>query len=118
MIEDTIDITIEITDICRRYNLLPDVDSQTLGERRESIENFEDSVIDDLNKVLIPSSTNITSGNTLEKFLSADRSRNRRPVFRDVVAGNRLRLLVSVVVFPGATIHALFGNSFAVASTR
>ena len=69
LIEDTIEITIEITDICRRYNLLPDVDSQTLGERRESIENFEDSVIDDLNKVLIPSSTNITSGNTLEKFL-------------------------------------------------
>ena len=69
LIEDTIDITIEIADICRRYNLLPDVDNQTLGERRESIENFEDSVIDDLNKVLIPSSTNITSGNTLEKFL-------------------------------------------------
>ena len=69
LIEDAIDITIEITDICRRYNLLPDVDNQTLGERRESIENFEDSVIDDLNKVLIPSSTNITSGNTLEKFL-------------------------------------------------
>ena len=69
LIEDTIDIAIEITDICRRYNLLPDVDNQTLGERRESIENFEDSVIDDLNKVLIPSSTNITSGNTLEKFL-------------------------------------------------
>ena len=69
LIEDTIDITIEITDIGRRYNLLPDVDNQTLGERRESIENFEDSVIDDLNKVLIPSSTNITSGNTLEKFL-------------------------------------------------
>ena len=69
LIEDTIDITIEITDICRRYNLLPDVDNQTLGERRESLENFEDSVIDDLNKVLIPSSTNITSGNTLEKFL-------------------------------------------------
>ena len=69
LIEDTIDITIEITDICRRYSLLPDVDNQTLGERRESIENFEDSVIDDLNKVLIPSSTNITSGNTLEKFL-------------------------------------------------
>jgi len=69
LIEDTVDITIEITDICRRYNLLPDVDNQTLGERRESIENFEDSVIDDLNKVLIPSSTNITSGNTLEKFL-------------------------------------------------
>ena len=69
LIEETIDITIEITDICRRYNLLPDVDNQTLGERRESIENFEDSVIDDLNKVLIPSSTNITSGNTLEKFL-------------------------------------------------
>ena len=69
LIEDTIDITIEITDICRRYNLLPDVDNQTLGERRDSIENFEDSVIDDLNKVLIPSSTNITSGNTLQKFL-------------------------------------------------
>ena len=69
LIEDTVDITIEITDICRRYNLLPDVDNQTLGERRESIESFEDSVIDDLNKVLIPSSTNITSGNTLEKFL-------------------------------------------------
>ena len=69
LIEDAVDITIEITDICRRYNLLPDVDNQTLGERRESIENFEDSVIDDLNKVLIPSSTNITSGNTLEKFL-------------------------------------------------
>ena len=69
LIEDTVDITIEITDICRRYNLLPDVDNQTLGERRESIENFENSVIDDLNKVLIPSSTNITSGNTLEKFL-------------------------------------------------
>ena len=69
LIEDTIEITIQIADICRRYNLLPDVDSQTLGERRESIEKFEDSVIDDLNKVLIPSSTNITTGNTLEKFL-------------------------------------------------
>ena len=69
LIEDTIDITIEITDICRRYNLLTDVDNQTLEDRRASIENFEDSVIDDLNKVLIPSSTNITSGNTLEKFL-------------------------------------------------
>ena len=69
LVEDTIEITIQIADICRRYNLLPDVDSQTLGERRESIEKFEDSVIDDLNKVLIPSSTNITTGNTLEKFL-------------------------------------------------
>ena len=69
LVEDTIEITIQIADICRRYNLLPDVDSQTLGERRESTEKFEDSVIDDLNKVLIPSSTNITTGNTLEKFL-------------------------------------------------
>ena len=69
LVEDTIEITIQIADICRRYNLLPDVDNQTLGERRESIEKFEDSVIDDLNKVLIPSSTNITTGNTLEKFL-------------------------------------------------
>ena len=68
-IHDVIESTIEIIDICKRYNLLPDLDNYSLGEKREIQELIEDTIINDLNKTLIPSSVNITTGNTLEKFI-------------------------------------------------
>ncbi len=68
-INDVIESTIEIIDICKRYNLLPDLDKYSLGEKREIVESMEDTIINDLNKTLIPSSVNITTGNALEKFI-------------------------------------------------
>ena len=69
MINDVIETTIEIIDICKRHNLLPDLDKYSLGEKREIVESMEDTIISDLNKTLIPSSMNITTGNALEKFI-------------------------------------------------
>ena len=68
-LEDVIELTIQIIDICRINNLLPDLKKYSLGEQREILETMDDTIIDELNKVLIPSSTNITTGNTLQKFL-------------------------------------------------
>ena len=68
-LEDLIELTIQIIDICRINNLLPDLKKYSLGEQREILETMDDTIIDELNKVLIPSSTNITTGNTLQKFL-------------------------------------------------
>ena len=55
-INDVRESTIEIIDICKRYNLLPDLDKYSLGEKREIVESMEDTIISDLNKTLIPSS--------------------------------------------------------------
>ena len=68
-LEDVIELTIQIIDICRINNLLPDLEKYSLGEQREILETMDDTIVDELNKVLIPSSTNITTGNTLQKFL-------------------------------------------------
>ena len=68
-LEEVIEITIQIIDICRVNNLLPDLKEYSLGEQREILESMDDNIVDELNKVLIPSSTNVTTGNTLEKFL-------------------------------------------------
>ena len=68
-LEDLIELTIQIIDICRINNLLPDLKKYSLGEQREILETMDDTIVDELNKVLIPSSTNITTGNTLQKFL-------------------------------------------------
>ena len=68
-LEDVIELTIQIIDICRINNLLPDLKKYSLGEQREILETMDDTIVDELNKVLIPSSTNITTGNTLQKFL-------------------------------------------------
>ena len=68
-INDVIESTIEVIDICKRHNLLPDLDKYSLGEKREIVESMEDTIINDLNKTLIPSSVNITTGNALEKFI-------------------------------------------------
>ncbi len=68
-LEDIIELTIQITNICRINNLLPDLKEYSLGEQREILETMDDTIIDELNKVLIPSSTNVTTGNTLQKFL-------------------------------------------------
>ena len=64
-----VEASIEIIDICKRCNLLPDLEKYSLGEKREIVESMEDSIGNDLNKVLIPSSVNITTGNSLEKFV-------------------------------------------------
>ncbi len=68
-INENIEASIEIIDICKRCNLLPDLEKYSLGEKREIVESMEDSIANDLNKVLIPSSVNITTGNSLEKFV-------------------------------------------------
>ena len=58
-----------MVDICRRYNILPDLDKYNLGEQKEISQSLDESVINDLSKVLIPSSNNLTTGNTLQKFI-------------------------------------------------
>ena len=68
-LEEVIELTIQIIDICRVNKLLPDLREYSLGEQREILESMDDNIVDELNKVLIPSSTNVTTGNTLEKFL-------------------------------------------------
>ncbi len=68
-LEDVIELTIQIIDICRINKLLPDLKEYSLGEQREILETMDDTIVDELNKVLIPSSTNVTTGNTLQKFL-------------------------------------------------
>ena len=68
-LEEVIELTIQIIDICRVNNLLPDLKEYSLGEQREILESMDDNIVDELNKFLIPSSTNVTTGNTLEKFL-------------------------------------------------
>ena len=68
-LEEVIELSIQIIDICRVNNLLPDLKEYSLGEQREILESMDDNIVDELNKVLIPSSTNVTTGNTLEKFL-------------------------------------------------
>jgi len=68
-LEEVIELTIQIIDICRVNNLLPNLKEYSLGEQREILESMDDNIVDELNKVLIPSSTNVTTGNTLEKFL-------------------------------------------------
>ena len=68
-LEDIIELTIQIINICRINNLLPDLKEYSLGEQREILETMDDTIVDELNKVLIPSSTNVTTGNTLQKFL-------------------------------------------------
>ena len=40
------------------------------------VKSLEDNVINDLSKVLIPSSNNVTTGNTLQKFLGQTNSKN------------------------------------------
>ena len=64
-----------MVDICKRYNILPDLDNYTLGEQKEIEESLDESVVNDLNKVLIPSSNNVTTGNTLQKFLGHTESK-------------------------------------------
>lgn len=68
-LEEVIELSIQVIDICRVNNLLPDLKEYSLGEQREILESMDDNIVDELNKVLIPSSTNVTTGNTLEKFL-------------------------------------------------
>jgi len=69
VISEIIDITIEIVDICRRNNLLPDLNNFSLGEKREITDSMEETIINELGDILIPSSVNVTTGNTLDKFL-------------------------------------------------
>ena len=75
-INEVIESTVVIIDICKRFNLLPDLEKYSLGEKREIIETMEETIADDLNKVLIPSSVNITTGNSLEKFIG-DKNNNK-----------------------------------------
>ena len=75
-VSELIEATVQMVDICRRYNILPDLDNYTLGEQKEIEESLDESVVNDLSKVLIPSSNNVTTGNTLQKFLGQTESKS------------------------------------------
>ena len=68
-ISEVLEASVQMVDICRRYNILPDLDKYNLGEQKEISQSLDESVINDLSKVLIPSSNNLTTGNTLQKFI-------------------------------------------------
>ncbi len=75
-ISEVVEATVQMIDICKRYNILPDLEKYNLGEQKEIEESLDDNVINDLSKVLIPSSNNVTTGNTLQKFLGQTDSKN------------------------------------------
>ncbi len=74
-VSELIEVTIQMIDICKRYNILPDLDNYNLGEQKEIEEAMDETVVNDLSKVLIPSSNNLTTGNTLQKFLGKTETR-------------------------------------------
>ena len=71
-ISEVLEASVQMVDICRRYNILPDLDKYNLGEQKEISQSLDESVINDLSKVLIPSSNNLTTGNTLQKFVGKE----------------------------------------------
>ena len=71
-ISEVLEASVQMVDICRRYNILPDLDKYNLGEQKEISQSLDESVINDLSKVLIPSSNNLTTGNTLQKFIGKE----------------------------------------------
>ena len=75
-VSEVVEATVQMIDICKRYNILPDLEKYNLGEQKEIEESLDENVINDLNKVLIPSSNNVTTGNTLQKFLGQTNSKN------------------------------------------
>ena len=75
-VSEVVEATVQMIDICKRYNILPDLEKYNLGEQKEIEESLDDNVINDLSKVLIPSSNNVTTGNTLQKFLGQTDSKN------------------------------------------
>tara|TARA_Y100000996_G_scaffold383397_1_gene339305 strand:+ start:2063 stop:4015 length:1953 start_codon:yes stop_codon:yes gene_type:complete len=75
-VSELIEATIQMIDICKRYNILPDLDNYNLGEQKEIEEAMDETVVNDLSKVLIPSSNNLTTGNTLQKFLAKTETRS------------------------------------------
>jgi hypothetical protein len=75
-VSEVVEATVQMIDICKRYNILPDLEKYNLGEQKEIEESIDENVINDLNKVLIPSSNNVTTGNTLQKFLGQTNSKN------------------------------------------
>jgi hypothetical protein len=75
-VSELIEATVQMVDICKRYNILPDLDNYSLGEQKEIEESLDESVVNDLSKVLIPSSNNVTTGNTLQKFLGQTESKS------------------------------------------
>jgi len=75
-VSEVVEASVQMIDICKRYNILPDLEKYNLGEQKEIEESLDENVINDLSKVLIPSSNNVTTGNTLQKFLGQTNSKN------------------------------------------
>ena len=65
-VSEVVEASVQMIDICKRYNILPDLEKYNLGEQKEIEESLDENVINDLSKVLIPSSNNVTTGNTLQ----------------------------------------------------
>ena len=110
-VSELIEATVQMVDICKRYNILPDLDNYTLGEQKEIEESLDESVVNDLNKVLIPSSNNVTTGNTLQKFLGQTESKT---------TDDKLNLMDDHISKVGAstTIYFPSGNTAKVVENR
>ena len=110
-VSELIEATVQMVDICKRYNILPDLDNYTLGEQKEIEESLDESVVNDLNKVLIPSSNNVTTGNTLQKFLGHTESKT---------TDDKLNLMDDHISKVGAstTIYFPSGNTAKVVENR
>ena len=110
-VSELIEATVQMVDICKRYNILPDLDNYTLGEQKEIEESLDESVVNDLNKVLIPSSNNVTTGNTLQKFLGQTESKT---------TDDKLNLMDDHISKVGAstTIYFPTGNTAKVVENR
>ncbi len=74
-LSQVVEATVQIVDICRRFNILPDLEKYNLGEQSEIEDALENNVVNDLSKILIPSTNNVTTGNTLMKFLGDTQSK-------------------------------------------
>ena len=110
-VSEVVEATVQMIDICKRYNILPDLEKYNLGEQKEIEESLDENVINDLNKVLIPSSNNVTTGNTLQKFLGQTNSKNNE---------DKLNLMDDHISKVGAssTIYFPSGNTAKVVENR
>ena len=102
-ISEILETTIQIIDICRRFNILPDLEKYNLGEQKEISQLIDENVVNELSKVLIPSSNNLTTGKTLQKFLGNDSKQNNQ---------EKLNLMDDHVSKVGASSNVYFPSGY------
>ena len=102
-ISEIVEATVQIIDICRRYNILPDLEKYNLGEQKEISQLIDENVVNEVSKILIPSSNNLTTGKTLQKFLGKDSKQNNQ---------EKLNLMDDHVTKVGASNNVYFPSGY------